>query len=59
MPNAITHQNSMYYSDAAEFYETHFDSEYEHCHNNHYRFFMIMEYSEWLHEMNEVIRIWE
>jgi hypothetical protein len=49
----------MYYSDAAEFYETHFDSEYEHCHDNHYRFFMIMEYSEWLHEMNEVIRIWE
>ena len=48
-----------YYCDAAEYYESSDDTDYHFCHDNHYRFFMIREYAEWLYTMNECIRIWE
>lgn len=49
----------MYFDDAFEYYSTTCDPDFEHCHDNHYRFFLIREYAEWLSTMNEVIRIWE
>jgi hypothetical protein len=57
MPTSTIYE--MYFDDASDFYDQHLDPEYEHCHDNHYRFFLIKEYAEWLSEMNEVIRIWE
>jgi hypothetical protein len=48
-----------YYCDAADYYENSDDAEYQFCHDNRYRFYMIEEYAEWLYTMNECIRIWE
>jgi hypothetical protein len=49
----------MYYDDAADYYDQNFDPEYEFCHDNHYRFFMIRDYAKWLYELHQVVRIWE
>lgn len=49
----------VYYDDAADFYEQNNDPEYEFCHDNHQRFFMIRDYAKWLHELHQIVRVWE
>jgi hypothetical protein len=49
----------MYYDDAADYYEQKCDPEYEYCHDNQHRFFMIRDYAKWLYELHHIVRVWE
>jgi hypothetical protein len=48
-----------YITIAAEEYENSDDIEYNLCHNNQYRYFLIQQYAKWLYDMYEYIRVWE
>jgi len=50
----------MYIQDAADYYENAVDeTDYQYCYDNHYRWFLIKEYADWMMKIDSDIRIWE